>query len=221
MLYDEINADRQTTEAAADAVALQRKYATVKIATHNEFIAASNILRDIKSRGKRLDDLRRQMTKPLDDSKAKIMDFFRIPTDALAAAEKSVKAAILRYNQQRDKERDAELARLSREKEAAAEAAAAAALEAAEAGDVDAAMELMGVQEDVVAVPIVVADPPKVEGIGTRKEWKWRLVDFNLVPHRYLKLDDAAIGNAVRSGAGQITIPGIDVYSEEIITSRG
>jgi hypothetical protein len=221
MEYGDMYANKVTTEAAADAVAMQQRCAAVRITTHNEFIASSDILKDIKGRAKRLEELRREMTRPLDDSKQKIMDFFRIPSDALAAAEKSVKAAILQYTRQRDRERDAELARLSREREAAAAVAEAEALAMAESGDMDAALELMGVVADVEAAPVKVAVAPRVDGIGTRKVWKWRLLDFNSVPYKYLKLDDSAIGNAVRTASGQITIPGIEVYCDEIITSRG
>ena len=56
---------------------------------------------------------------------------------------------------------------------------------------------------------------PKVDGLGVQKNWKFEIVDANLIPRQYLKPDEVAIGGVVRSTKGAVTIPGVRIYSED------
>jgi len=62
--------------------------------------------------------------------------------------------------------------------------------------------------------------PAASKGVHTRKIRKWRLKDFSLVPREYLKLDEIKIGSLVRSTKAKIEIPGIEIYSEDIVATR-
>lgn len=62
--------------------------------------------------------------------------------------------------------------------------------------------------------------PPKVQGVSTRKVWKWRLVDFSLVPDEYKQLADSVVTAKVRSQKGDTKIPGIEVYEETEVAGR-
>jgi MFS superfamily sulfate permease-like transporter len=218
----EMQIDTQTVAAADSAARMLEKCVGYRVVTQVEYVTASDTLKEIKTRGKQLDDLRRSMTKPLDDSKAKIMDFFRKPAEALAEAEKEVKSAMLRFQQEQERERLAEIRRQEEDRRLEQEILDELAQEAAQAGDVVAVAELVEQKQEAMVAPVV-APPsaPKVDGVGMRKVWKWRLVDYLLVPREYLMLDDVMIGNVVRGSQGKLTIPGIEIYSKDVVISRG
>jgi len=204
------------------AMSIHAEYKGYVVKSQGDYTTASTALKEIKTRSKQLDDLRRSMTKPLDDSKAKIMDFFRKPAEALVEAEKAVKAAMLRFQQEQERERLAEIRRQEEDRRLEQEILDEMAQEAVQAGDTEAVAELVVQKQEASYLPVV-APPsaPKVGGIGMRKVWKWRLVAYQLVPREYLKLDEVMVGNVVRGSQGKLTIPGIEIYSEDVVTSRG
>lgn len=64
------------------------------------------------------------------------------------------------------------------------------------------------------------APAPKVEGVSTRKVWRWRLVDFAQVPDQYKALDETKVNGVVKALKDGAAIPGIEVYAEEVIAVR-
>ncbi|KKN28537.1 hypothetical protein LCGC14_0853040, partial [marine sediment metagenome] len=50
--------------------------------------------------------------------------------------------------------------------------------------------------------------------VGTAKNMKWRLIDFDLVPNQFKQLDSTAITRLVKAGG---TIEGIQIYDEPIL----
>jgi len=55
---------------------------------------------------------------------------------------------------------------------------------------------------------------PRAEGVYFRDNWRWRCVDFDLVPRRFLTLDEKQIGEEVRLNKGETRIPGIEIFNE-------
>jgi hypothetical protein len=53
----------------------------------------------------------------------------------------------------------------------------------------------------------------------TRKEWKHRVVNPELVPREYLVPDDTKLRAAVRAGVREIA--GVEVYEDESLPVRG
>lgn len=168
---------------------------------------AGTELKDIKAKRNQLDTLRKSMTQPLDESKEKIMDFFRQPLDWLDDAEAALKRGMLTYKQ--DQERKA---RAEREK-AAAEARRIA--EEAKAKNPDAPPPV------VIAAPVVTKEAPKVSGVSTREVWKFRVTDPAAVPREYLVIDEPKLGAMARATKGTVTVPGVEFYSEEVMAARG
>ncbi|MFA5354823.1 MAG: hypothetical protein WC291_11390, partial [Thermodesulfovibrionales bacterium] len=182
---------KETMQAVESAMRYRTEYAVPKVTTQQEYVLASDALKEIKSRGKQLDDLRRSMTKPLDDSKAQIMDFFRKPADALAGAEKAIKIAMIRFQQEQERERLAEIRRQEEDRRLEQEILGEMAQEAAQAGDAEAERELVEQKQEAAAIPVVAPTPAsKVDGIATRKVWKWRLINIAKVPREYLTLNE-------------------------------
>jgi len=75
--------------------------------------------------------------------------------------------------------------------------------------------------EEPVTVPEVKEeDTTKHEGISYQKDWKFRIKDKKKVPEEYKMIDEKRIRGVVRSMKENTNIPGIEVYSEDIVKAR-
>lgn len=170
--------------------------------------AAGADLRDIATKAKEIEETRLSLTRPLDESKRRIMDLFRGPLDRLNQAQEVLRKSMLVWKQAEDAriarereeaERAAEAERVRLEQErAAAEAAEREARARADAalaqGDTDAAMAAIAAAEEANATAAEAAEraelaeiaptiampaaTPKAAGISTRQTWKAEVVDF-------------------------------------------
>jgi len=139
--------------------------------------------------------------------------------DPLLQAERAVKGGIGKYQTEQRKLREAEERKLREQAQKEEEdRRLAQAEELEQRGEPEAAEEL--VSQPVVAPPVVLPGPPKVAGVSTRIAWKWRLTDFRLVPLEYRMLDEKKINAVVRAMGKQTSIPGIEVYPEEVVSAR-
>lgn len=112
----DIDLTPEAKAAAADAETMLSTARAFAVTTAAQYTAAGEELKRIKAKAKELEAQRVGMTRPLDETKKRIMDWFRDPLQYLADAESSIKRAIGAY--------DAEQRRLQQEAEkAAAEAA--------------------------------------------------------------------------------------------------
>jgi len=198
-----------------------QKYTITDIEIYN---TAADHLKTIKGKTKEIDDARKSMTKPLDESKKKIMDFFRKPLEQLKLAEGKIKGAMLDFKREQERKRQEEEARLRAlaEKEAEKERKKLEKkAEKAEAkGDTEKAEELREQKEEVFApTPIVESKVNKVSGISTKKVWKYRIVDETKIPHEYMMPNEKKIGQFARMAQGTQQVPGIEFYAEETLAS--
>jgi len=222
-----------------------------RVVNAEQYRAAGEELVRIKGAQKRLEETRKGLTKPLDESKKRIMDLFRPMSDALAEAEAAIRRGVLAYTQEqerlrREEQRKADeiarkererLERLAAEERARAEAREAALraqaekanaaqrakIEArlkAEAEKAEAKQAMFEERADAVQAPVIQRTPPKVEGVSTRKVWKFRVVEEEKVPRQYLVVDEAAIRRAVQARKGDTRIPGVEVWEEESVVAR-
>lgn len=70
-----------------------------------------------------------------------------------------------------------------------------------------------------VPAPIVESQVQKVNGIKTRTEWKFRIVDPRQIPADFLIPDEKAIGAFIRATKGTRPIRGVEIYSEELMAA--
>lgn len=125
--------------------------------------------------------------------------------DPLKAAEDIVKAKVNKYV----------TAREAAKRKAAEEAQAALAVTLEESGNVEMA-------ESVRAQPMAVTEAPKVAGLTMRKEFKYRVVNYKLIPDDYWILNDDLVGGIVKKKGldAMAEIPGIEVYEESAVSVR-
>ena len=211
---------------------LAKSYDNFAIVSTEAYQYAAEDRKALNSKIKELDAMRKSLTQPLDDSKKKIMAMFKAPLDRLTVAKKAVDTGMLKWQRQLEeaarieRERLAEIQRKTAEalrQKAAKEAARIAGLktEAAKSRAAEAAADLAEQAAMVESAPVVVEQAPAVaQGISTRKNWKFEVMDKTQLPAEYLIADEKMIGKMVRATQGKITISGVRVYSEDIIASR-
>ncbi len=216
----------------AETKVMSDAYFNYAIDTSDKYLASADDLKKIKAKAKELTDTRMSLTRPIEESKKKIIAFFKEPLDYLVRAETAVKKAMIGWQAEQERlrrEEEARLAEIQRKeaerlrKEAEKEAARAELLKTdkAKAAAAAKAEELKAKAEATTAIaPTVESTVEEVAGISTRKVWKFKIEDISKLPREYMIPDEKYIGQMVRASKGRKEIPGVKIYSEDVIASR-
>ena len=226
----EVEAEKETNAA----IQLAHQFDSYAITTEDQYGIAAIDLKGIKLKTKELDDLRKSLTRPLDESKKRIMDFFMKPLNFLNKAEENIKAAMLAWQRKQEVIRQAEENRLRElqrkeeerirleqekiQKQAEAEAAK---------GKTDKAFgltqkaDMLTEKADVLAMatPFVNSTVQTVSGISMRKAWKYRIIDETKVPREYLMIDESKLGAMARATKGTVKVDGVEFYADDVIAA--
>ena len=216
----EIPAQAKQLIAETEVVVAQAQAFT--IATITDYQLAGMELKVIKGRMKELDDLRKSLTRPLDEAKKRIMALFTPAEDRLKKAENLIKRAMLGYQQEQERKRQEEEARLRKiaeDEQRRRDALAAKQAEKARArGNEERAQEILE-NVPIIPTPVVLKEQPKVKGIATREIWKFRVVNVSLLPREYMLPNGKMLLAFAQATKGTIPVPGVEFYSEEIVAA--
>lgn len=152
-----------------------------------------------------IDAKRREYTEPLTAHLDSIRQVFKQLSDPVDYADTTLRNKIKVYKADVERKRF-EVAEIARKEKELAERKA----------------KFNGTPVEVVEttpVPAPVPDHATTE-FGTSSGmvvWKYEIVDPSLIPRHYMKIDDVAIGKAVRSSKGSTVIPGVRIFSEETL----
>lgn len=146
--------------------------------------------------------------------------------EPLQEAKKHLSLQIGSFDVKLEKERRAEEERLRLEVEEQAKAesvrlsqeqAIADAITLEAEGDTKGAEAVLNnpVPVQMIVPPVILQkQAPKVEGVSSSQNWKFRITDINKVPREYMIADEKALGQVVRALKDKTNIPGIEVYPE-------
>lgn len=150
----------------------------VIIARVEDYQFAQGLMTDIKVRIKDLEEVRMSQTRPLDESKKRIMDFFRAPLQKLSDAKEHLNQIMVRWAEEQEaRRREAEKHLQEEARKRAEEEALRQALEAEQAGDKVEAEAIL--QEPVYVPPVKVASNiPKSKESHIRESWSAQVVDL-------------------------------------------
>jgi len=171
---------QQDVEAVAERAvsSTQLTLQTVEVLTitsADEYQQAGAMLREIVTRAKDIDDERKAILRPLDETRKRVMDLFRPALENLAEAERRLKGSISIWaavEQERIRQEEARLAEIARKE---AEKLAAKAQKAIESGHYEKAAALETAADNVTVQEV--AAPAKAAGISTRENWSAKVVD--------------------------------------------
>ena len=146
----------------------------------------------------------------------------------LEEAERIVKSAMIAWDSEQERIRQAEEARLRKEAQRQAnEARLAAAVEAEQAGN-------NGIAAAILDTPMVVPEPmlppiQKAEGAAFIEYWKAEVTDMRLLimaisqgkaSTTLVEVNKVALGQMARAMKGELSIPGVRVWMEKGMSSR-
>ncbi|MEX2282254.1 MAG: hypothetical protein WEE89_07205 [Gemmatimonadota bacterium] len=214
----ELSIPQPDSAMAAQAQALLTNAESFTVASAPQYSDAGELLKLIKGKSKELDETRKSMTKPLDDSKKRVMEFFAKPLDFLARAESTVKRAMIAYSEEQDRLRREEQRKADEIARKERERIEAQARKAAESGKQEKAEQLQERAATVVA-PVIQREAPRVVGQNMREVWKFEITNEDMVPRSYCVPDEKKIRAIVQAMKSGTAIPGVRVYAEKSLAS--
>lgn len=161
------------------------------IQTKADYDEAMSILKQAKELYKSIDNKRKELTRPIDESKKRIMAFFKPPLNLLKEKQAFMENEIREYIQrEEEKRREAER-------------------------DV----ETLDLIDDrfLDSLRIVNQEPVKT---SKRTVYDFEVIDENIIPREYLTIDEKKIKTAVQKSKGEVNIPGIKIVKRIIIVNR-
>ena len=207
---------KKADEAVKEAALCLSDVKTIAIRTPEQLQSAGDVSNKIKTRIKQLDTERKELTKPLDEVKAKIMDKYRPALEQLTQAQRLIDGVIAGYLEEQRKIQQEKQRKADEEARKEKERAEAKAKEWAAKGNDKKAEEWLDKSETVVA-PVIQAPDTKAAGISTREDWDFEISDASLIPREYLIPDEKAIRAFVKATKGKKEIPGVKIISKTII----
>ena len=200
----------QKKEIEQSTVALVARATKFEIKDAVGLQKSSGILSDIATAKKKANAVRFSLTKPLDESKKRIMDLFRPAIEQFDKATAIIKGKAKDYYlAEEEKAKEAEkkrlIAEIKREEE----------IKKAEEENRE------PVVEEIPAIPEVKTPEKTVRGVAGgsmtfKKHWKHEIIDLEKVPHEFWEVSESLIREAVNKGAR--LIPGCRIY-EDVDTS--
>ncbi len=194
------------------------------IKNHDEYVSAANLLKQVKAKFEEVEQKRLSITRPMDLSKQRIMDFFRGPVNKLKEAEQAIKQSMLNWQQSVAKlaaEAQAKIDEAARlEAEKAKAKLEAEAVKLVQGGKIEEATQLVAQANDIEPEPVQLAVvQPKVADIRTFETWGYEIVDANLVPREYLCIDEKKLGAFARNTKGLVKVAGVRFTSKKGIAA--
>jgi len=197
---------------------------------------AAEYLGGIKARLKRVDELRKELTQPLNDQIKKINNMFRPRIEDLKKIEEAVKAAICRYMDEQEHKANEEARKLREQQEAeqkkAQEEAAKIRLKSQKFEDEEQKKKLEEQAKKTEQLPfaniqVAKTAPTTVRTqnatISQKKVWCYTVIDEALLRKKrpeFFILDEKALSKYVREVREETEIDGIKIYQKSIISAR-
>ena len=211
----------QAEAAATNTQIVLQEADSLAITSDADFQAAAVTLREVKTHWKDLDDQRKELVRPIQESERRINDLFRGPLEYLARAERVLKDKIGAWTEAEERRRRVEQARLDEEARVAAQKLADKAEKARAAGHYEKAAALEGAADNVVAAEA--PPPPKAYGTYTRETWSAVVEDelaliqavaAGIVPVRAITVNMAFLHQQARSWKADLNYPGVRAKKE-------
>lgn len=244
-IYTDPNQSKTTVAIVGDMDMLESKLTNMpNVTTDEEAEIVSEYRAQFRAKKNLLDKERLAMTEGARSTVAMVNDKYR---EIIERAERCTQLAdnkLLPFMQERERQRLAAVAEAERQRDEeeeaqrvaqqakddaeriAAETQDAEALKEAESKVVDARAGLDALRRTPAPQP----EKKAVQGVlgsGTamRKNWKYRIADFSLVPEEWLipeveRLDKGKLNTVAKRDQANAHVPGIEFYYEDALTSR-
>ena len=179
---------------------------TISVKDQESFTLAEVGLKRITATAKQIEEQRKEITKPIDDAKKKVMAVVEIAVEPLETQKSRLKKEMAAFVAKLEAERaQAERDRMAEE---------AARVEAADA-------DPFGFGIDAMAIAPVV-QPPQLQRIAStvKKVWRFEIENPSLVPREFCSPDERKLREYVQREKESAAIAGVRTWEETTVQSR-
>lgn len=187
-------------------------------------------LAKVKAVSKKIDEERKELTRPYDDAKAEVMAYVRPFTEALARVEGELKRGLIAYETEQENKRKLAEAEAAERARKAQDALQNRAEKAEASGHVEKAEALREQATTMVyAAPASVAAPPKVKGLSSKKTYTAEVTDLmelvkavaeGRAPIKALQADQKFLNQMATAMKDDYSIPGTKLVIGTSLASR-
>lgn len=212
-----------------ESVQIMHKVALdITVENQTEYEYAADLLGDISSRIRQLDEMRKKLKAPILEAGRNIDNLFKKPIELGTAAKKTAQTKMLDYVAKVEQERQEAEAKAAREAEAHKRKAEDEALALIANGDDEGAQEILD-NVDVMPVPTNVIEKPKAAGVSTRSNWKCEVVSMEKLltaiitkkaPISLVQIDTVAANKFAKAIRNTLSVPGLRFYNDANISVR-
>ena len=182
---------------------------TITISNKEGYEKAVHVLKEIKTAIKEIESERKKSTKPIDEAKKTIMGWFKPIVDGLKDQEKKIKSEMMRYEDQKEKERIEEEDRLAKNMEKF-ERIHEEVEELESKGEIDKAIKKSFETKELDMTTNKELNH-KNKSVSYVSTWDYEITDMNKIPREYLVPDLKRIGAEVRKMKSEFNVEGIKV----------
>jgi len=214
----------EINETTNKALTIIEDVRSISIVTVDDYRFAQGLMKTVKDRMKELTDTRMEQTRPLNESKNKIIAFFSVPLQKLNDARNYLNTIMVKWTEEQEANRREEERRLQEgARKRAEEEALRQALEAEAAGEKEEAEAI--IQEPVYVPPIrVMSEVPKSKESHIRETWSAEGFDLmatvkaiaeGKAPLQAIEYDMTFLNGQARSYKQSLNIPGVRAVSRK------
>lgn len=213
--------DSSVVEAEDKQVAVLVNEANSFPALRNQadFIAVGDLRSQLKGKIKKLEELRKSVTVPMDTAKAIIMGWFKPVTAKAEQGIEYLDELTINYTEEQNRKAREAQAKADQEARIAREKAEAKARELEAQGKTEKAQAMQEKADSFVA-PIITPATPKVNGQAIKEMWYAEVTDFKALPDDYKIVNQSLLDKSAQASKGKLNIPGVVFKSRKIVSGR-
>lgn len=205
---------------------IEQKASAVVVETDEDYVAASELTKQVKQMQKQVTDYWEPMRKSTYEAYTAVNQHKKQMLDPLASAEKILKKKTGDFTKKREQERIKQEEAMRRAAQEAMNRKLDEAADAEASGDALGAEFAMAEAELMESVSVnggVHPKTPKVKGVSSSKTWKITKIESDKVPINFAGMelrpvDEKLVLQLIKTSKGTISIPGV-TYEEDVVIS--
>ena len=184
------------------------------IEDEEKFKEVANLFAQAKGMLKESEEIRKSITKPIDDQKSGVMDWFRARIDnKLNAFIETANTLINAYREEAEAAQRAIQKQANEKAEKERKRLQQLAERAAKRGDHDKANDFAD-QAAALGPDVPEGGPPKVAGLSKRDNWQFRVIDESKIPREYLCVDEKKLKKYAGAMKRDANVPGVHFFNK-------
>jgi hypothetical protein len=213
--------DSSVVEAEEKQVVVLVGEANAFPALRNEadYLLAGELRSKLKGRIKKLEELRKSVTVPMDQAKAIIMGWFKPVTAKAEQGIEYLDELTINYTEEQNRKAREAQAKLDEAARKEREKLEAKAKELEAQGKTERAAACLEKANNAIA-PTVNIEAPKIAGQAIKEIWYAEVTDFKALVDDYKVADQSKLDKVAQATKGKINLPGVKFYSKKIVSGR-